>query len=101
MEYRSRWKQRKDARKKNATDFLNNKQTPGAKFITKNGIKINKQGWFWEDDWQKWQPTETVQDEWIQRVYSKGNKGLGLMSKRGPYEYGYVPPPEPVKKKSD
>ena len=43
-------------------------------------------------------------DEWVQRIYPKDNQGnaataMGLMSKRGPYQYDYVPPPEPVKKK--
>ena len=43
-------------------------------------------------------------DEWVQRIYPKDNQGntataKGLMSKRGKYQYDYVPPPEPVKKK--
>ena len=43
-------------------------------------------------------------DEWVQRTYPEDKDGnaataMGLMSKRGRFQYDYVPPPEPVKKK--
>ena len=45
-------------------------------------------------------------DEWVQRTYPKDKDGnsattMGLMSNRGSYQYDYIPPPEPVKKKSN
>ncbi len=97
--YRSKWKKRKDARRKNLEEFLNKEQTEGVEFIKDNGIKIYKRGHY---DHEKWEPTETVEDEWVQRTYGEGKsqtKIEGLMSKRGKYHYDYVPPPEPVKKK--
>jgi len=97
--YKSKWKQRKDARRKNKYEFLNKEQTEGVEFINDNGIKIYKRGHY---DHEKWEPTETVEDEWVQRTYGEGKsqtKIEGLMSKRGKYHYDYVAPLEPVKKK--
>lgn len=53
----------------------------------------------------KWVSTaKPSNNEWIQRTYPKDKDGniataMGLMCKRGPYQYDYTPPPEPVKKK--
>lgn len=95
--YRSKWKKRKDARKKNRAEFLDKEQTEGVEYINDNDIKIYKRGHY---DHKKWEPTETVEDEWVQRTYGKGKTQTeieGLMSKRGPYQYDYVAPPRPVK----
>ena len=97
-EYKSPWRKRKEARRQNRFDYEDGKDTPAVRMMKKNNIKIGKA------KWEKWEPTETVEDEWIQRTYPKDTHGYvstarGLMSKRGGYQYDYVPPPEPVKKK--
>ena len=97
-EYESPWRKRKEARRQNRLDYEDGKDTPAVRMMKKNKIKIGKA------KWEKWEPTETVEDEWIQRTYPKDTHGyvstaMGLMSKRGGYQYDYVPPPEPVKKK--
>ena len=40
--YRSKWRQRKDARRKNAEEFLNGEQTEGSEFLKDNNIKVKK-----------------------------------------------------------
>ena len=85
-EYKSPWRKRKEARRQNRLDYEDGKDTPAVRMMKKNNIKIGKA------KLEKWEATETVEDEWIQRA-------SGLMSKRGSYSYDYVPPPEPVKKK--
>jgi len=86
----------------------------------KNGKKEIVMGWkhpiqnyiIWYDSKPKpvtgyrWVSTaKPGNDEWVQRFYPQDKHGdntataMGLMSKRGPYQYDYVPPPEPVKKK--
>ena len=92
----------KKPEKKNAREYLNNKQTKGVEFIKTNGIKIhNRKTTYFRKNWE---PTETIEDEWVQRTYPDDKDGntataMGLMSKRGRFQYDYVPPPEPVKKK--
>ena len=54
--------------------------TPAVTMMKKNNINVlNK------NRYEKWEPTETVEVEWVER---KG--GGGLMPKRGSYDYGFV-----------
>jgi hypothetical protein len=97
-EYKSPWRKRKEARGQNRLDYEDGKDTPAVRMMKKNNIKIGKA------NLEKWEPTETIEDEWVQRTYPKDTPGYvstarGLMSKRGGYQYAYVPPPEPIKKK--
>ena len=92
-EYKSPWRKRKEARRQNRLDYEAGKDTPAVRMIKKNNIKIGKA------KLEKWEPTETVEDEWFPRKYPKCGITRGLMSKRGPYQYDYVPPVEIIKKK--
>ena len=92
-EYKSPWRKRKEARRQNRFDYEDGKDTPAVRMMKKNNIKIGKA------KLEKWEPTETVEDEWVPRKYPKGGITRGLMSKRGPYQYDYVPPVEIIKKK--
>jgi hypothetical protein len=97
-EYESQWRKRKEARRQNRLDYEAGKDTPAVRMMKKNKIKIGKA------KCEKWEPTETVEDEWVQRTYPEDKDGntstaMGLMSKRGRFKHAYVPPPEPVKKK--
>jgi len=79
-EYESIWRERKEVRKQNKIDFENGKDTPAVRMMKKNNINVlNK------NIYEKWEPTETVEVEWVER---KG--GGGLMPKRGSYDYGFV-----------
>lgn len=86
-EYESPWRERKEVRKQNRLDYEAGKNTPAVIMMKENNIKIGR------TKREKWEPTETVDDEWVPR---KG--GQGLTPKRGPYQYNYVPPVEIVKK---
>ena len=92
-EYKSPWRKRKEARRQNRLDYEAGKDTAAVRMMKENNIKVGKA------KREKWEPTETVEDEWIPRKYSKGGSAKSLMSKRGPYKYTYVPPVEIVKKK--
>ena len=128
-QYKSKWRKRKDRRnfrgipkgfygyKKEAVklNWIKHTYSQGAK----NGKKEIVMGWkhpiqnyiVWYDNKPKpvtgyrWVSTaKPGNDEWVQRIYPQDKHGdtataMGLMSKRGPYQYDYVPPPEPVKKK--
>ena len=94
-EYKSPWRKRKEARRQNRLDYEAGKDTPAVRMIKKNNIKIGK------TNLEKWEPTETVEDEWIPRKYSNGGISKGLMSKRGTYNYGYIPPVEEKKPKKE
>ena len=66
--YKSKWRKRKDARRKNAEEFLNGRQTEGAEFIRDNNIKvkINRQ--------PKWESKGTVSVGWVRRGDHQGFK---------------------------
>ena len=75
------WRERKEVRRENRIDFENNKDTPAVKMMKKNKINVlNK------DKYKKWEPTEYVVMEWVER------NGGGLKPKCGSYNYnvGYV-----------
>lgn len=84
--YRSKWKQRKDARRKNREEYLNKKQTEGVEFLNDNGIKIYEHGHF--NHYPIWEPTETVEVEWKKSDYG------AMRTAEGSYNYGYVAPVE-------
>jgi hypothetical protein len=65
--YRSKWRQRKDARRKNAEEFLNGEQTEGGEFLRDNNIKVKtiRQ--------PKWESKGTVSAGWVSRG---GHQGL-------------------------
>ena len=92
-EYKSPWRKRKETRRQNRLDYEAEKNTSAVRMMKKNNIKVGK------TKWEKWEPTETVEDEWVPRKYPKGGKAKSLMSKRGPYKHKYIPPVEIVKKK--
>lgn len=66
--YRSKWRQRKDARRKNAEEFLNGDQTEGAEFLRDNNIKVKtiRQ--------PKWESKGTVSVGWVSRGNHQGFK---------------------------
>tara|TARA_B100001093_G_C26550169_1_gene894121 strand:+ start:286 stop:762 length:477 start_codon:yes stop_codon:yes gene_type:complete len=66
--YRSKWTQRKHARRKNAEEFLDGEQTEGAEFIKDNNIKvkITRQ--------PKWESKGTVSVGWVSRGSHQGFK---------------------------
>ena len=75
-EYMSIWKERKEVRRENRIDFENDKNTPAVKMMKKNKINVlNK------NKYKKWEPTEYVEVEWVER------KGGGLKPKCGSYNY--------------
>jgi len=77
-EYMSIWRERKEVRRENRIDFENGNETASVKMMKKNKINVlNK------NRYEKWEPTESVEVEWIER------KGGGLMPKRGSYDYGF------------
>ena len=78
-EYESPWRERKEVRKENRLDYEAGRDTEAVKMMKKNNIKVGK------TRWEKWEPTETVENEWVLR---KG--GQGLMPKRGSYDYGFT-----------
>ena len=75
-EYESPWRERKEVRKENRLDYEAGKDTPAVRMMKKNKIKGGR------TKYEKWEPTETVEDEWVLR---KG--GQGLVPKRGSYQY--------------
>tara|TARA_Y100000748_G_scaffold257885_1_gene224785 strand:- start:28 stop:522 length:495 start_codon:yes stop_codon:yes gene_type:complete len=89
--YRSKWKQRKDARLKNWEEWMDKKQTEGTEYINDNGIKLYKNDRF---EHEKYEGKGSVEDEWVERFPDRG-----LKSGRGSYNYGYIAPIEVPKKK--
>ena len=78
-EYQSIWRERKEVRRENRIDFENGKETPAVEMMKKHKINVlNK------NRYEKWEPTESVEVEWVER------KGGGLMPKRGSYDYGFT-----------
>ena len=77
--YKSHWRKRKDARRKNKIDFENGVNTPSTEMMRKYGIKVSK------PKYEKYKGKGTIECEWVER-YETG----GLKPKRGPYNYGYT-----------
>ena len=77
--YKSYWRLRKDARRRNKEDFENGKNTPSTDMMRKFAIKVGN------NRFQKYEGKGTVEVEWVQL-----NGAQAYRPKRGSYDYGFT-----------
>ena len=76
--YKSHWRLRKDARRKNKEDFENGKNTPSTDMMRKFGIKVGN------NKYQKYEGKGTLEVEWVQK------DGQAYHPKSGSYDFGFT-----------
>ena len=77
--YKSRWRQRKDRRHKNKTDFEKGRNTPSTEMMRAYGIKVSK------PQFQKYEGKGTIEVEWERK-----NEDQAYRTKKGSYNYRYI-----------